>query len=92
VLSELHRPQPHSGVRRAVKQTAGEDLFISVITTGEIAKGIALLKDSSKEARPPLQVLGNRIFATEVAEHVAATANQFHPQSPPPVHDIAKMQ
>jgi predicted nucleic acid-binding protein len=36
-------------VRRAVKQAAGEDLFISVITTGEIAKGIALLNDSSKK-------------------------------------------
>ena len=49
VLSELHRPQPHPGVRRAVKQTAGEDLFISVVATGEIAKGIALLNDSSKK-------------------------------------------
>ena len=49
MLSELHRPQPHPGVRRAVKQTAGEDLFISVITTDEIAKGIALLNDSSKK-------------------------------------------
>jgi predicted nucleic acid-binding protein len=31
-----------------VKQAASEDLFISVISTGEIAKGIALLKESSK--------------------------------------------
>ena len=48
VLSELRRPQPHPDVRRAVKQAASEDLFISVISTGEIAKGIALLKESSK--------------------------------------------
>ena len=50
VLSELHRPQPHPGVRRAVKQAAGEDLFISVISTGEIAKSIALLKESSNKS------------------------------------------
>jgi hypothetical protein len=49
VLSELHRPQPHPGVRSAVKQAASEDLFISVISTGEIAKGIGLLKESSKK-------------------------------------------
>jgi toxin FitB len=49
VLSELHRPQPHPDVRRAVKQAASEDMFISVISAGEIAKGIALLRESSKK-------------------------------------------
>jgi predicted nucleic acid-binding protein len=49
VLSELRRPQPDPDVRRALKQAASEDLFISVISTGEIAKGITLLKESSKK-------------------------------------------
>ena len=48
MLSELHRSAPHPGVRHAVEQSAGEDLFLSVISTGEIAKGIALLRESQK--------------------------------------------
>ncbi len=46
VLSELRRPKGHTGVRRAVDAIDSEDLFVSVISTGEIAKGIALLRES----------------------------------------------
>ena len=49
VLSELRRPAPDPGVRRAVEEAAGEDLFLSVISIGEIAKGIALLRESQKK-------------------------------------------
>lgn len=35
--------------RRAVEQSAGEDLFLSVISTREIAKGIALVRESQKK-------------------------------------------
>jgi toxin FitB len=49
VLSELRRPTPDPGVRRAVEEAAGEDLFLSVISIGEIAKGIALLRESQKK-------------------------------------------
>lgn len=49
VLSELHRSAPHPGVRRAVAEAGSEDLFISVLSTGEIAKGIALLRESHKK-------------------------------------------
>ncbi len=46
VLSELRRPRPHPIVRRTVEGLDSSDLFISVISIGEIAKGIALLADS----------------------------------------------
>jgi predicted nucleic acid-binding protein len=49
VLSELRRPAPDPGVQRAVEEAAGEDLFLSVISIGEIAKGIALLRESQKK-------------------------------------------
>lgn len=49
VLSELRRPKGHHGVRRAVDALESEDLFVSVLSVGEIAKGIALLKDSRKK-------------------------------------------
>ncbi len=49
VLSELRGPEGHPGVRRAVDALQDEDLFLSVISIGEISKGIALLKDSRRK-------------------------------------------
>jgi len=46
VLSELRRPKGHPGVRRAVDALDNAALFVSVVSIGEIAKGIALLKES----------------------------------------------
>jgi toxin FitB len=49
VLSELRRPKAHPRVRRAVEVLDSEDLFLSVISIGEIAKGIALLRETKKK-------------------------------------------
>jgi len=49
VLSELRRPKGHPQVRRAVEAFNSEDLFLSVISIGEIARGIALLTDAKKK-------------------------------------------
>ena len=49
VLSEIRRPKGHPRVRRAVEGLDSEDLFLSVVSIGEIAKGIALLKDTKKK-------------------------------------------
>lgn len=49
VLSELRKPQGDVGVRRAVDEIPDDDLFVSVISIGEIAKGIALLDDSRRK-------------------------------------------
>jgi len=46
VLSELRRPKGHPGVRRAVEALESDNLFVSVVSIGEMAKGIALLKES----------------------------------------------
>jgi len=46
VLSELRRPKCHAAVRRAVEGLDSESLFVSVISIGEIAKGIALLREN----------------------------------------------
>ncbi len=48
VLSELLRAQAHPGVREAVEAFDSDDLFVSVLSVGEIAKGIALLEESRK--------------------------------------------
>ena len=51
VLSELRRSKGHPGVRLAVDAIESDSLFVSVISVGEIAKGIALLKESSRNRR-----------------------------------------
>ncbi|PYU70686.1 MAG: VapC toxin family PIN domain ribonuclease [Acidobacteria bacterium] len=49
VLSELRRQKGDPGVRRAVDALESDDLFVSVLSVGEIAKGIALLKESKNK-------------------------------------------
>jgi toxin FitB len=49
VLSELRKPKADAGVRQSVDEIPDDDLFISVISIGEIAKGIALLNDSRRK-------------------------------------------
>lgn len=49
VISEIRRPRGSPQVRARVDHLADADLFLSVITIGEIAKGIALLKASKKK-------------------------------------------
>ncbi len=49
VLSEIRKPDGNRSVRRAVDEIADDDLYISVISIGEIAKGIALLEDGRRK-------------------------------------------
>jgi len=48
VLSELRNPKAHPGVRQAVDACNEDELFVSVISIGEILKGISLLREGSK--------------------------------------------
>jgi predicted nucleic acid-binding protein len=67
VLSELRRPKGHPGVRRMVEALESDSLFVSVVSIGEIAKGIALLKESKnkRELQAWLQTL-ERYYADRV--------------------------
>jgi predicted nucleic acid-binding protein len=49
VLSELRHPKGHPGVRRAVAALHEEELFVSVISIGEILKGISLLPEGLRK-------------------------------------------
>lgn len=49
VLSELRRPGGTETVRQAVAAIADQELFLSVITIGEITKGIALLDEGKRK-------------------------------------------
>lgn len=49
VLSDLRHPHGDASVRRAVDACDSESLFVSVLSIGEIAKGIALLRESRRK-------------------------------------------
>jgi predicted nucleic acid-binding protein len=49
VLSELQRPNGNPSVRTQVEALADEQLFLSVITIGELTKGIALLSSGERK-------------------------------------------
>ncbi len=49
VLSEIRKAHGNRGVRRAVDEVSDDDLFVSVISIGEIAKGIERLDDGRRK-------------------------------------------
>jgi len=51
VVSELVRPRPHAGVVRWIATTNESLLHLSVLTLGEIRKGIASPPDAGRRAK-----------------------------------------
>ncbi len=49
ILSELRKAHGNRGVRQAVAGIADDDLFVSVVSIGEIAKGVELLEDGRRK-------------------------------------------
>jgi len=49
VLTELRKPEGHPAVKSAVAEIPDADLYLSVLTVGEIAKGIGLLAAGRKK-------------------------------------------
>ncbi len=49
VLTELRQPEGHPAVKSAVAEIPDADLYLSVLTVGEIAKGIGLLAAGRKK-------------------------------------------
>lgn len=48
-VSELTKPEPNPAVRAAIEEIPNEDLFLSVLSVGEITKGIELLADGKRK-------------------------------------------
>ena len=59
VLSDIHRSRPNPAVVAAVAALNSEDLFLSVLSIGEITRGMALLADGKRkrELRSWLQTI-----------------------------------
>lgn len=49
VLSEIRHPQGNRAVREAVRSRSDGELFLSVLTLGELAKGISLLDEGRRK-------------------------------------------
>lgn len=49
ILAELRHPKGNPTIKEALASFDDEDLFISVITIGEISKGISLLPESRQK-------------------------------------------
>jgi len=49
VLSEIQRQQGNPQVRERVQAIHGDDLFLSVLTVGELTKGIELLETGTRQ-------------------------------------------
>ncbi|MCK5725978.1 MAG: type II toxin-antitoxin system VapC family toxin [Thiotrichaceae bacterium] len=49
VISELQKPNGNASVKKVVSEVANHDVFLSVITLGELSKGIALLDDGARK-------------------------------------------
>ena len=69
VLSEIRRPHGHARVKAAVAELDDADLFLSVLTVGEVAKGIALLR-AGKKKRALMAWLG--VLETEFGDRILA--------------------
>jgi len=51
LISELTKPRPSAAVAAWLARQREEDLYLSVLTLGEIRNGIARLRDGPKQAR-----------------------------------------
>ena len=72
VISELNRPRGNARVKKRVAAMGNSELFLSVITVGEIAKGVALVRAPSKRAhfeaflRQLEQSYGDRVLEVDI--------------------------
>ena len=67
VLSELRRPQGEPRVRARVEELDPDQLFLSVVTVGELTKGIALLPVGERRRQLSSWLLGlERRFAAQI--------------------------
>lgn len=68
VISELVKPKPEAKVVEWVQATNEELLYLSVLTLGEIRKGIALLQDPTRRVKLEAWLVGELVarFANRI--------------------------
>lgn len=76
VLAELRRPQGGHRVRQQVDALDPEALFLSVVTVGELANGVALLPEGARRRELAAWLVGmDERFADQILPVDAAVAH-----------------
>jgi predicted nucleic acid-binding protein len=80
VLSEVRRPRGDAGVKRWISSVPAKDLYLSVLTLGEIRRGIGLLSRSDQTQADVYQawlITVLRDYADRVLPVNVATAEEW---------------
>ncbi len=76
VLSELQRPLPNSGVSQFMSNVDDTSLFLSVVTLGEIIKGVELLRNGKRKLSLSQWLAGiEQYYASRILSVDADTAH-----------------
>ena len=62
IVSELRRPHPHPVVVRWIEEVAADELFLSVVTVGEIQAGIELTREQDVTKAEELEAWLNAVL------------------------------
>ena len=93
VISEVRRPSPNPGVKSWFEEATGEDLFLSVLTIGEIRQGIERLRGRDPEQTEVFERWLERLHRDfqdrllPVSAAVAESWGRLNAPSPLPVID-----
>ena len=79
-LAEVRKPDGNAAVKQAVRRVADEDLFLSVLSVGEITKGIALLAAGKKKTSlsswlPPWRISSPNASSASTSRPVGSGAS-----------------
>ena len=64
VVSELRKPRPHGAVVAWLQSTAETDLYLSVVTLGEIQAGIELTREQDATKAAEIEAWADRVAAS----------------------------
>ncbi len=64
IVSELRKPRPHGGVLAWLEQIEAPDLYISVVTLGEIQAGIEITREQDVPKATIIEVWANQLAAS----------------------------
>jgi predicted nucleic acid-binding protein len=64
IVSELRKPRPHGGVVAWIESVADADLYISVVTLGEIQAGIEITREQDSKKAAAIEAWADQVAAS----------------------------
>lgn len=92
VVSELRRLRPHGAVIKWIEAIPADDLFLSVVTIGEIQAGIEITRDQNPEKATDIEMWLDQVAESYNVVPISASvfrcwAKLMHRQSPELIED-----